>query len=238
MENKSPIGIIGAMEVEVNSIISRLSGEQSESIAGLVFHSGTLEEVPVVVAQCGPGKVNAAVCTQIMILKYSPRLIINTGVAGGVGVKIGDLVAAERCVQHDFDTRALGDKLGTLFIRRGDSETENILELPCDRTAAKVLLEEAKAIYGGAHMGVVATGDEFVADKEKNRWLGEQFGAKAVEMEGGSIAQACYMNGVPCAVLRAISDSANDDSPVDFPAFVRETAEKSAELLIRAMQKL
>ena len=90
MENKSPIGIIGAMEVEVNSIISRLSGEQSESIAGLVFHSGTLEGVPVVVAQCGPGKVNAAVCTQIMILKYSPRLIINTGVAGGVGVKIGD----------------------------------------------------------------------------------------------------------------------------------------------------
>ena len=195
MENKSPIGIIGAMEVEVNSIISRLSGEQSESIAGLVFHSGTLEGVPVVVAQCGPGKVNAAVCTQIMILKYSPRLIINL-------------------------------------------ETENILELPCDRTAAKVLLEEAKAIYGGAHMGVVATGDEFVADKEKNRWLGEQFGAKAVEMEGGSIAQACYMNGVPCAVLRAISDSANDDSPVDFPAFVRETAEKSAELLIRAVQKL
>ena len=87
-------------------------------------------------------------------------------------------------------------------------------------------------------MGVVATGDEFVADKEKNRWLGEQFGAKAVEMEGGSIAQACYMNGVPCAVLRAISDSANDDSPMDFPSFVKETAEKSAELLIRAVRKL
>lgn len=238
MEKKAPIGIIGAMEVEVNSIIAKLAGDESATVAGLVFHSGELEGVPVVVAQCGPGKVNAAVCAQIMILNYSPRLVINTGVAGGVGVKIGDLVAASACVQHDFDTTALGDKLGTLFIRHKETETENILEVPCDRGAAGTLLEEARGIYGGAHSGVIATGDIFVADKEKNRWLGEEFGAMAVEMEGGSIAQVCYMNGVPCAVLRAISDSANNDSPVDFPAFARETAEKSAQLLIRAVKKL
>lgn len=237
MEKKSPIGIIGAMEVEVNSIIAKLSGEESDSIAGLLFHRGELEGVPVVVAECGPGKVNSAVCAQIMILKYSPRLIINTGVAGGVGVKIGDLVAAECCVQHDFDTTAMGDPLGTLFLRRG-GDSEDILKLPCDSGAREVLLEEARSIYGGAHAGVIATGDIFVADKEKNRWLGEKFGARAVEMEGGSIAQVCYINKVPCAVLRAISDSANDDSPVDFPSFAKETAEKSAELLIRAVRKL
>ncbi len=237
MENKSPIGIIGAMEVEVNSIIARLAGKESSGTAGLLFYTGELEGVPVVVAECGPGKVNSAVCAQIMILKYKPRLIINTGVAGGVGVKIGDLVTAECCVQHDFDTTAIGDPLGTLFIRR-EGRSEDIMKLPCDPNASRVLMEEARDIYGGAHLGVIATGDIFVADKEKNRWLGEKFGAKAVEMEGGSIAQACYMNGVPCAVLRAISDSANDDSPVDFPAFARETAEKSAELLIRAVRKL
>ena len=218
MEKKAPIGIIGAMEVEVNSIIAKLGGDESDSVAGLVFHRGELEGVPVVVAECGPGKVNAAVCAQIMILNYKPRLVINTGVAGGVDVKIGDLVAAECCVQHDFDTTAMGDPLGTLFIRR-EGESEDILKLPCDA-------------------GAIATGDIFVADKEKNRWLGEKFGARAVEMEGGSIAQVCYMNNIPCAVLRAISDSANDDSPVDFPSFAKETAEKSAQLLIRAVQKL
>ena len=237
MEKKAPIGIIGAMEVEVNSIIAKLGGDESDSVAGLVFHRGELEGVPVVVAECGPGKVNAAVCAQIMILNYKPRLVINTGVAGGVDVKIGDLVAAECCVQHDFDTTAMGDPLGTLFIRR-EGGSEDILKLPCDAGANRVLLEEAGAIYGGAHTGVIATGDIFVADKEKNRWLGEKFGARAVEMEGGSIAQVCYMNNIPCAVLRAISDSANDDSPVDFPSFAKETAEKSAQLLIRAVQKL
>lgn len=238
MENRSPIGIIGAMEVEVNSLIGKLSGDETAEAAGLVFHSGSLEGVPVVVAQCGPGKVNAAVCTQIMILKYSPRLIINTGVAGGVDVKIGDLVAASACVQHDFDTTALGDKLGTLFIRHKETQNEGIIEVPCDSRTSEILLEEARSIYGGAHTGIIATGDIFVADKEKNRWLGEQFGARAVEMEGGSIAQVCYMNNVPCAVLRAISDSANDDSPVDFPTFAKEAAEKSAQLLIRAAGKL
>jgi len=238
MENRKPIGIIGAMEVEVQSLIARLEGNQIKEIAGLVFHCGTLESVPVVVAQCGPGKVNSAVCAQIMILTYSPRLVINTGVAGGVGVKIGDLVAASGCVQHDFDTTALGDPLGTLFIRHKETETETIMEVPCDEKATGMLLEEAADIYGGAHKGIIATGDIFVADKEKNRWLGESFGAKAVEMEGGSIAQACYMNGIPCAVLRAISDNANDDSPVDFPSFAKEAAEKSARLLMKAIKKL
>lgn len=238
MDKKRPIGIIGAMEMEVKSLIAGLSGDETSEAAGLIFHLGEMDGVPVVVAQCGAGKVNAAVCTQIMILKYSPRLIINTGVAGGVGVNIGDLVAASACVQHDFDTTALGDPLGTLFIRHNETETENIMEVPCDDGTTKTLLEEAADIYGGAHRGIIATGDIFVADKEKNRWLGEQFGAMAVEMEGGSIAQACYMNGVPCAVLRAISDSANDDSPVDFPTFAREAAEKSARLLMKAVKKL
>lgn len=238
MENRGPIGIIGAMEIEVKSLIAQLEGDVTSETAGLVFHQGALEGVPVVVAQCGPGKVNAAVCAQIMILSYSPRLVINTGVAGGVGVKIGDLVAASACVQHDFDTTAMGDELGTLFIRHRETETENIIEVPCDAGAARVLLEEARDIYGGAHMGVIATGDVFVADKEKNRWLGERFGALAVEMEGGSIAQVCYMNNLPCAVLRAISDSANDDSPVDFPTFAKEAAEKSARLLMKAVKRL
>ena len=237
MDNR-PIGIIGAMEVEVQGLIAGLAGDQVKEIAGLGFHSGKLGDVPCVVAECGPGKVNAAACAQIMIMEYRPRLVINVGVAGGVGVGIGDLVVASACVQHDFDTTAMGDPLGTLFIRRCGKENEDILELPCDRNAASLLLEEARSIYGGAHSGVIATGDVFVADPAKNRWLSEKFGAKAVEMEGGSVAQACYMNGVPCAVLRAISDNANDESPADFPAFAKECAEKTAKLLSQAVGKL
>ncbi|RKJ41611.1 5'-methylthioadenosine/adenosylhomocysteine nucleosidase [Acutalibacter sp. 1XD8-33] len=237
MENKKPIGIIGAMAVEVKELIAHMEESGREEIAGLVFHRGILDGVDCVVAQCSPGKVNSAVCAQIMISTYHPRLVINIGVAGGVGVGIGDLVIASALVQHDFDSTPLGDPLGNITICRGEGE-ESFIMLESDKQAAAVLLEEAGSIYGGAHMGVIATGDTFVADREKNRWLGATFGAKAVEMEGASTAQACYMNGVPFAVLRAISDNANDDSPVDFPTFARESADKSARLLARALPRL
>lgn len=233
-----PIGIIGAMDVEVQTLIEALRDAEQEEIARMSFYRGKLEGVDCVVVECGPGKVNAALCAQTLILKYNPRLVINVGVAGGVGVGIGDLVVASACVQHDFDSTAMGDPLGTLFIRRSEGETEEIVEVPADAHAAQVLLAEAKSIYGGAHSGVVATGDVFVADPGKNRWLNETFGAKAVEMEGGSIAQVCYMNGVPYAVLRAISDNANDESPKDFPAFAKECSEKTARLLRQAVGKL
>ncbi len=238
VEEKQPIAIIGAMEVEVQALIAGLEETERTEVAGLVFHAGRLSGRECVIAQCGPGKVNAAVCTQIIIQAYRPSLVINVGVAGGVGVEIGDLVVASACVQHDFDTTAMGDPLGTLFIRRGEKESRGLLELPSDEKASAVLLEAAKSIYGHAHSGVVATGDAFIADREKNRWLSEKFGAKAVEMEGGSIAQVCYMNEVPCAVLRAISDNANDDSPQDFPAFTRECSEKTSRLLKRAIGRL
>lgn len=235
-----PVGIIGAMAVEVQALLAGMEGVSVEEVAGLAFHSGTLEGVPCVVAECGPGKVNAAVCAQIMVLRYSPRLVINVGIAGGVGkdVHIGDLVVAAACVQYDFDTTAMGDPLGTLFIRHYGGDNEDICLLPCCEEAAGVLLKEAEAVYGGAHFGVICTGDVFVADPEKNRFLDEKFEARAVEMEGGAIAQVCYMNQVPCAVLRAISDGANDDSPMDFPAFAKMTSEKTSTLLRAALPKL
>lgn len=238
MEQKQPIAVIGAMEVEVQTLIGAMEEEGQKEIAGLVFHAGRLSGRECVIAQCGPGKVNAAVCAQIMVQEYRPSLVINVGVAGGVGVGIGDLVVASACVQHDFDTTAMGDPLGTLFIRRSERETKEVLSIPSDERASAILREEAESIYGHAHSGVVATGDIFVADKEKNCWLSEKFGAKAVEMEGGSIAQVCYMNQVPYAVLRAISDNANDESPADFPAFAKACSEKTSRLLKQAIGRL
>ncbi len=237
---EKPIGIIGAMAAEVEALLAAMQEKKVEEFSGLAFHSGTLEGVACVVAECGPGKVNAAVCAQTMVLRYSPRLVINVGVAGGVGpqVHIGDLVVAAACVQYDFDTTAMGDPLGTLFIRHASGENEDILLLPCCEEAAGLLLEEARSIYGGAHFGVICTGDVFVADAEKNQFLQEKFEAHAVEMEGGAIAQVCYMNSVPCAVLRAISDCANDDSPMDFPTFTKMAAEKTGKLLGAVLPKL
>ena len=235
-----PIGIIGAMAEEVAALLAAMKRGEVEEIAGLAFHQGELWGVPCVVAECGPGKVNAAACAQAMALRYTPRLIINVGVAGGVGdkVRIGDLVVAAACVQYDFDTTAMGDPLATLFIRHAGQGTEKITLLPCCEEAAAVLLEEARSIYGGAHFGVVCTGDAFVADPEKGLFLHREFEAQAVEMEGGAIAQVCYMNNTPCAVLRAISDCANNDSPVDFPAFTKMAAEKTAKLLEAALPRL
>lgn len=240
IEKAKPIAIIGAMASEVAALLASMENESVEEVSGLAFHQGELWGVPCVVAECGPGKVNAAVCAQTMLLRYAPRLVINVGIAGGVGaaVHIGDMVVAAACVQYDFDTTAMGDPLGTLFIRHYGQDTENILLLPCCENAAGVLLEEARSVFGGAHFGVVCTGDIFVADKEKNRFLEEKFQARAVEMEGGAIAQVCYMNETPCAVLRAISDGANDDSPMDFPAFEKMATEKTAKLLEAALPKL
>ena len=237
MENKGPIGVIGAMTVEVKGLIAQMEHDRTQETAGLVFHRGLLGGVDCVVAKCGAGKVNSAVCAQVMITQYAPRLVINVGVAGGMDVGIGDLVVASQCVQHDFDTTPLGEPQSQLTICRGEGE-ESFVMLNSDQAASALLLEEARQIYGGAHLGVIATGDSFVADPAKGRQLRRQFGAKAVEMEGASIAQACYMNSVPFAILRAVSDNANDDSPADFPAFVQACAEKSARLLAKALPRL
>lgn len=237
MENKGPISVIGAMTVEVKGLIAQMENDRTQETAGLVFHRGLLGGVDCVVAKCGAGKVNSAVCAQVMITQYAPRLVINVGVAGGMDVGIGDLVVASQCVQHDFDTTPLGEPQSQLTICRGEGE-ESFVMLNSDQAASALLLEEARQIYGGAHLGVIATGDSFVADPAKGRQLRRQFGAKAVEMEGASIAQACYMNSVPFAILRAISDNANDDSPADFPAFVQACAEKSARLLAKALPRL
>ena len=237
MENKDPIGVIGAMTVEVKGLIAQMENDRTQETAGLVFHRGLLGGVDCVVAKCGAGKVNSAVCAQVMITQYAPRLVINVGVAGGMDVGIGDLVVASQCVQHDFDTTPLGEPQSQLTICRGEGE-ESFVMLNSDQAASALLLEEARQIYGGAHLGVIATGDSFVADPAKGRQLRRQFGAKDVEMEGASIAQACYMNSVPFAILRAVSDNANDDSPADFPAFVQACAEKSARLLAKALPRL
>ena len=230
------IGIIGAMAVEVEGLIAAMENKSPETVSRMTFWRGTLAGVECVVAQCGAGKVNSAVCAQTMILRYGASPIINTGVAGGVGsraVRIGDLVVAEGVTQHDYDTTPIdGDKGRDLPILG-----RSVLET--DAHVSGLLADCAREVYNGnVHRGLIATGDQFIGGKERLHAIAERTGAIACEMEGGSIGQACALADVPFAVLRAISDNADDNAVDDFPKFAKESAEKSVALLQEALPRL
>lgn len=228
------IGIIGAMPIEVDGLISTLTDKQGEAVSGIVFYQGKISGVPCVIACCGPGKVNAAVCTQAMIMRYPVSLVINSGVAGGIGpgVHIGDLVVADGVVQHDFDTSALDGVKGLLPVL-------NEVVVPTAPEASDTLLQCARRVYdGNVTRGIIATGDQFISGSEQTDQIRREFGADACEMEGGSIGQVCALNKIPFAVIRAISDHGNEQASVDFPTFARQAAQKTIELLKAALPLL
>ena len=231
------IGIIGAMRMEVEGIIAAMTETETQVLCGTPFTCGKLNNVPVVVARCGAGKVNSAMCAAAMIQKYAPQLIISTGVAGGIGegVKIGDLVIATHAVQYDYDTTAIGEPKA--FVALGGNGSE-VVELPTSEKHNAVLAETAATVYNGVHRGVIATGDKFVADPAVCEALKAEFGAISCEMETGSIAHVCAASGVPFSGLRAISDNANDDGKVDFMTFAKDSAEKCITLLKASVEAL
>ena len=190
------IGIIGAMEIEIEGLRAKLEDAQSETISGIRFDWGTINGTPCTLAVCGPGKVNAAVCAQTMILRFHPQLVINSGVAGGIGpdVHIKDVVIATAVVQHDMDTSPLGDPVGLI-------SGLNIIEIPADETAAEVLTGKAHEVYeGNVFHGIIATGDQFMADRSKIAAIAEQFQPVIVYhfAEVGGCGLVCFL-GFFCA---------------------------------------
>ena len=229
------IGIIGAMAVEVDGLIEAMEEKTPETISRMTFWRGTLGGTPCVVAQCGAGKVNSAVCAQTMILRFGAEIVINTGVAGGVGsrdVQIGDLVVASAVVQHDYDTTPIDGDKGRDLPLLGVSAIET------DDRVSGLLAACAEEVCGGVRRGVIATGDQFISGRDRLHEIAARTGAIACEMEGGSIGQACALAGVPFAVLRAISDNADDNAVDDFPKFAAESARKSIALLLEALPRL
>lgn len=228
------IGIICAMELELEGIGTLMANTESKNINGQIFYTGKIGETEVVAVVCGIGKVNAAICTQMLIDFYSPAVIINSGVAGALSkdVTVGDLVIATAAVQHDFDSTAFGDPKGTLEIFG-----KKIIELPADEEISAKLFEAAKNIEGtNAFRGIVATGDKFVADSEERLAIGEQFSALACEMEGGAMAQVCVRAGVPFAILRSISDDIGHNTTVDFDEFKIMAAKKTVDVLSEVLK--
>ncbi len=220
------IGIIGAMDVEVQKLKTLLTDTKQEKISGVEFFEGKIGDKDVVVAKCGIGKVFAAICAQTMIMKYKPELIINIGVAGGLSdnLKIGDIVIADSVVQHDMDITALGDEPGFL-------SGIGLVKIPADKKTADTLKAACDKLSVRYEVGTIASGDQFVSSQNVKERIKGLFAAKACEMEGASIGQVCYVNGVPFGTLRAISDGANDDAMLDFPAFTKLAAENSARVI-------
>lgn len=227
-------GFIGAMAVEMEQLMDRLEDRNETRIGLDTFVSGVLFGQEVVLAVCGPGKVNAAVCACSMINTFHPAWIINLGVAGAgdSSVGIGDMVIARCAVQHDMDTSPIGDPVGLV-------SKLNLIELPCDEALQQRLLAAARAVPDMKTVsGLVATGDQFICDDGTRTRIHERFGAQAVEMEGGAVAHACYALGVPCGIVRSISDEANGHSTMDYPTFTRLAAGHSAAVVENLLKSL
>lgn len=224
-------GIIGAMKVETESLKSKIENASRETVSGVEFVRGRLCGKEVVVAQCGIGKVFAALCAQTMILRYGVGRIINTGVAGTLCEELGilDVAVASGVVQHDMDTSPLGDPVGLL-------SGINLVELPASETLGERIVAAAASLGIRARRGVIASGDQFINSKEKKTWLRETFGAVACEMEGAAIGHACYVNGVEYAVIRSISDNASGKADMEYPEMVARAAVRSEELVLKVLE--
>ncbi len=220
------IGIIGAMDVEVDGIKKLIENKKEKVISQITFVSGRLFGKEVVVAKCGIGKVFAALCTEAMINFYSPDLIINTGVAGSLCEELStaDVVLSTSVVQHDMDTSAIGDPVGLI-------SGINIIEIPADKALADRLFEVIESVGVKCKKGIIASGDRFVADAETKKKIVGEFNAVACEMEGGAVGHVCYVNRVPFAVVRAISDNADGKSEMDYPAFAEIAAANSVNII-------
>ncbi len=230
-QEKKPIGIIAALDFEAQGLIDRMENVKKESFGGLVFYAGCLMGHPAVISVCGVGKVNAALCAQTMILRYSPYLILKTGVAGTLTEKagIGDLVVAENVVQHDYDTTPLGDPPGYQY-KNGTPY------FPCD-IRSREILSLARESGMNAVYGTVASGDQFVADEKEKKRIVETFHAVSCEMEAGAVAQSCDLCSVPLVIVLSISDEADGSGPSDFLTFARESARHHIDLILRYLSQ-
>ncbi len=225
------IGIIGAMQMEVDALQAAMEHPVTETVSGITFVQGTIGTHEVVAAVCGIGKVFAAMCAQTMILRYAPQYIINIGVAGTVskGLKVLDIAVADRVCQHDMDTSPLGDPVGLI-------SGINQIYFAADACLVQTIASAAEARGVHTVIGTIASGDQFIHTQEKKDWIHHTFHAAAAEMEGGSVGHVCTVNNVPFAVLRTISDG--DGGTMDYNTFAKKAALQSIEVIMEALARL
>ena len=228
------IGIIGAMEEEVAILKEKMSEVTVLEKAGMEFFKGILGGQQVVIVRSGIGKVNAGICTQILADVFQVNAVINTGIAGSlkVEINIGDIVLSTDTMQHDVDAREFGYEIGQ--VPRMDTRT-----FPADDRLRETALQVCRKVNPEIQVfeGRVASGDQFVADKETKEKIIANTQAYCTEMEGAAIGQA-YLNGIPYLVIRAISDKADDSAHMDYPAFEKEAIRHTVNLVENMMKAL
>ena len=229
-KNSPRIGIIGAMKMETEGLIAEMTEKTVERVSGVTFTSGKLCERDVVVATCGVGKVFAAIAAEAMILRFGVTALLNTGVAGGLldELEVGDVVIADKVVQHDMNTTALGDARGLL-------SGLNVIEIFTDKKLCRALCEATAALEINGVVGTVASGDLFVAKQKTKEKIASTFHAVACEMEGAAIGHVAFVNGVPFAVLRAISDGGDG---MEFSQFAPLAAKTSVAITKAFLENL
>ena len=223
------LAIIGAMDEEVSRIKEVMEEVTIETKAGMEFNKGKLAGREAVVVRCGIGKVNAGICAQILVDCYQADILINTGIAGSLQAKIdiGDIVLSRDVLQHDMDATGFGYPVGVIprmenSVFKADEKLISIAESACEKVNPEI----------GVHIGRVVSGDQFISDKQKKKWLIEKFNGDCCEMEGAAIAQAAYLNQVPFLIVRAISDKADDSATMDYSEFEAKAITHSVNLIL------
>ncbi len=223
------------MEVEIEKLREAMDIRQTQKFAGMTFYSGELFGQEVALVKSGIGKVNAAVCVQVLCDRFGVSQVWNTGIAGSLDsrIHIGDIVISTDALQHDMDAVAFG-------YARGVIPQMEVSVFPADKAAAelaqRVCSEAVPEI--STFCGRVLSGDQFVADRKKKQELSEEFHGLCTEMEGAAVAQAAYLNGVPFLILRAISDQADDSAGMDYDTFERMAVEHMVRLVTGMLNQM
>lgn len=222
------LGIIGAMDIEVDGLKNEMKDAEIQTVAGMEFYKGRICDKDVVVVKCGIGKVNAAICTQVLINIFKVNAVINTGVAGSLNneIDICDIVISLEAQEHDMDVTPLGYEKGIIPDMKtskfaADGNLINLAEQSIESAGLDVRVFRGK----------VVSGDRFIGTQEEKEYLRNTFSGDCAEMEGASVAHTAYLNNVPYLVIRAISDKADGGAEMDYPTFEKKAAENSLKLL-------
>lgn len=229
------LGIIGAMDEEVSKLKEQMTDVSVTTKASMDFYAGKLNGKDVVIVRSGIGKVNAAVCSQILADDYHVTTLINTGIAGSLKaqINIGDVVLSKDVMHHDMDAVAFGYPLGQIprmdvLSFEADSPLIALAEKCCKKVNPEI----------STFVGRVVSGDQFISSKEKKNWISENFDGYCTEMEGAAIAQTAYLNHIPFLIVRAISDKADDSAQMDYPTFEAQAIDRSVKLMMEMVASI
>ena len=229
------IGVIGAMEIEVEALKKNMDIEEIIDVASMQFCKGTYGDVQVVIVRSGIGKVNAGMCTQILVDRFHADMVINTGIAGSLQamIDIGDIVVSTDALQHDMDATGFGYPLGVIpqmntSVFTADEDLRQLAVTTCQRVNPDIHVYE----------GRVVSGDQFISDQERKNVILEEFQGYCTEMEGAAIAQAAYLNHIPFVIIRAISDKADGSATMDYSEFEAKAVEHVVKLMDGMLRSL